>query len=64
MRVKLERPHYAGRVSNTVIEDLEATSAMLRKVLSRAPSLPDFSDSPTPPKPTKRLMNLGRPIRT
>ncbi|AIB13569.1 hypothetical protein ABAZ39_16655 (plasmid) [Azospirillum argentinense] len=63
MRTKLDRPHYAGRVSATVIEDLEATGVMIRKVISRAPSLPDFSDSPTPPKPTKRLSNLGRPIR-
>ncbi|NUB05355.1 hypothetical protein FW320_04070 [Azospirillum sp. Vi22] len=63
MRSKLDRPHYAGRVPATVIEDLEATGVMIRKVISRAPSLPDFSDSPTPPKPTKRLSNLGRPIR-
>lgn len=63
MRAKLDRPQYTGKVSSTVIEDLEATAAMIRKVISRAPSLPDFSDAPSPPKPTKRLSNLGRPIR-
>ncbi|MCW2243172.1 hypothetical protein [Azospirillum canadense] len=64
MRAKLERPQYAGKVSTTVVEDLEATAAMIRKVINRAPSLPDFSDAPSLPKPTKRLSNLGRPIRT
>lgn len=63
MRVKLNRPQYAGRVSPAVIEDLEFTSAAIRKVISRAPGLPDFSDAPSLPKPTKRLSNLGRPIR-
>lgn len=64
MRTKLDRPQYAGKVSSTVIEDLEATAAMIRKIVGRSPSLPDFSDAPSLPKPTKRLANLGRPIRT
>ncbi|WP_448206504.1 hypothetical protein [Azospirillum sp. sgz302134] len=64
LRTKLDRPQYSGKVPATVIEDLEATSAMIRKVISRAPSLPDFSDAPSLPKPTKRLSNLARPIRT
>ncbi len=63
MRTKLNRPQYAGRISPTVIEDLDATSAAIRKVISRAPSLPDFSEAPSLSKPTKRLSNLGRPIR-
>ena len=63
MRTKLGRPQYAGKVSPVVLEDLEATGAAIRKVISRAPSLPDFSDAPSPPKPTRRLSNLGRPIR-
>jgi len=64
MRAKLDRPQYAGKVPATVVEDLESTSAMIRKVIGRVPSLPDFSDAPSLPKPVKRLRNLGRPIRT
>lgn len=62
-RAKLDRPQYAGQVPPSVIEDLETTSALIRKTIGRAPALPDFSDAPRMPKPMKRLPKLGRPIR-
>lgn len=62
-RERLCRPHYEGRVSASVLEDLTATAEMIRRTIARAPSLPDFSDSPSPAKPVKRLRTLGRPIR-
>ncbi|SMH59314.1 hypothetical protein [Azospirillum agricola] len=62
-RERLGRPQYEGRVLPMVLEDLEATSEMIRKTINRAPALPDFSDSPSPPRPVKRLRTLGRPIR-
>jgi len=62
-RERLCRPQYQGRVPPSVLEDLAATSEMIRRTIVRAPSLPDFSDSPSPPKPVKRLRTLGRPIR-
>lgn len=62
-RERLGRPQYEGRVPPSVLEDLTATSEMIRKTINRAPSLPDFSDSPSAPRPVKRLRTLGRPIR-
>jgi hypothetical protein len=62
-RQRLSHPRYEGRVSPDVMEDLEATAVMIRKTITRAPSLPDFSDSPSAPRAVKRLRTLGRPIR-
>lgn len=64
IRAKLTRPHLAGRVPDGVLSDLDETAALIRKIMARAPGLPDFGDSPSIPKPVKRLRNLGRPIRT
>lgn len=64
MRSKLTRPQFAGKVAQSTIDELDETADMVRKVMARAPSLPDFSDSPSPPKRVKRLASLGRPIRT
>ncbi len=61
-RARLLSPRYADRVPE-VLDDLDATADLIRKTIARAPSLPDFSDSPSPPKPTRRLRTLGRPIR-
>lgn len=62
-RARLLGPRYAGRVAPELLDDLDATADLIRKTIARAPSLPDFSDSPSPPKPTRRLRTLGRPIR-
>lgn len=62
-RTRLLSPRYADRVAPEVLDDLDATAELIRKTIARAPSLPDFSDSPSPPKPTRRLRTLGRPIR-
>ncbi|WP_042444170.1 hypothetical protein [Azospirillum sp. B510] len=62
-RARLLRSRYADRVSPEVLEDLDATADLIRKIIARAPSLPDFSDSPDLPKPKRRLRTLGRPIR-
>ncbi|PWC34343.1 hypothetical protein [Azospirillum sp. TSO35-2] len=62
-RDRLLGPRYADRVAPEVMEDLDATADLIRKTIDRAPSLPDFSESPSPPKPTRRLRTLGRPIR-
>ncbi|HEY0838123.1 MAG TPA: hypothetical protein VGE72_29695 [Azospirillum sp.] len=64
MRSKLTRPQFAGKVAQSTLDELDETADMVRKVMARAPSLPDFSDSPSPPKRLKRLSSLGRPIRT
>jgi len=64
MRSKLTRPQFADRVAQSTIDELDETADMVRKVMARAPSLPDFSDAPSPPKRVKRLASLGRPIRT
>ncbi|MGQ9371819.1 hypothetical protein [Azospirillum sp. A39] len=64
LRDRLTRPQAAGRFPDSLLTDLEETMALIRKTVSRAPSLPDFSDAPTMPKPLKRLRSLGRPIRT
>ena len=61
-RTRLLSPRYADRVPE-ILDDLDATADLIRKTIARAPSLPDFSDSPSPPKPTRRLRTLGRPIR-
>ncbi|HYG85098.1 MAG TPA: hypothetical protein VD978_02470 [Azospirillum sp.] len=63
-RAKLAQPRFEGKVPAATIVDLEETSAMIRKIISRVPSLPDFSDTPSTPKPVRRLRTLGRPIRT
>lgn len=63
-RARLSRPQYEGRVPPSVLEDLTATTDLIRRTITRAPSLPDFSDAPSPPKPVKRLRTLGRPIRS
>lgn len=62
-RTRLLSPRYADRVAPEVLDDLDATAELIRKTITRAPSLPDFSDSPSPPKPTRRLRTLGCPIR-
>ncbi len=62
-RERLGRPQYEGRVPVSLLEDLMITGEIIRKTISRAPSLPDFSDSPSPSRPVKRLRTLGRPIR-
>ncbi|WP_029007291.1 hypothetical protein [Azospirillum halopraeferens] len=63
IRTKLTRPPFAERIGDGVMADLEETLALIRKTISRAPALPDFSDAPTAPKPLKRLRNLARTIR-
>lgn len=63
MRAKLTRPQYDGRVPSAVLDDVDQTIASVRKLTARAPSLPDFSDSPSPARPTKRLSQLGRATR-
>lgn len=63
MRLKLSRPQYAEKVAPAVLEDLDATAAIIQRICARAPALPDFSDAPSPPKPVRRLRNLGRPVR-
>lgn len=63
LRTKLTRPQYADQVPPTVLSDIEETEGLVRKLTDRAPSLPDFSDEPSPAKPVKRLAQLGRPIR-
>lgn len=62
-RTRLLSPRYADRVAPEILDDLDATAELIRKTIARAPALPDFSDSPSPPKPTRRLRTLGRPIR-
>ena len=62
-RTRLLSPRYADRAAPEGLDDLDATAELIRKTIARAPSLPDFSDSPSPPKPTRRLRTLGRPIR-
>ena len=63
-RTKLAQPRFAGQVPDTVVGELDETAAMIRKIITRVPSLPDFSDSPVAPKPVRRLRTLGRAIRT
>lgn len=63
-RAKLGQPRFQGQVPESVLTDLEETAGMIRKIVTRAPSLPDFSNSPAAPKPMRRLRTLGRPIRT
>lgn len=63
LRSKLTRPQFAGKVPVTVIEDIDAAHGLIRKVIARSPSLPDFTDGPSPSRPVKRLAQLGRPIR-
>lgn len=62
-RQRLSHPRYEGRIAPEVLEDLTVTADLIRKTIVRAPSLPDFSDSPSAPRPVKRLRTLGRPIR-
>lgn len=63
-RAKLSRPPYADRVAPGLLTELEETAGLIRKTLDRAPSLPDFSDAESMPKPLRRLRRLGRPIRS
>lgn len=62
-RAKLAQPRFAGKVPDSVLAELDETTGMIRKIILRAPILPDFSDSPAAPKPVRRLRTLGRPIR-
>lgn len=64
IRTKLGQPRFQGQVPDSVLADLEETTALISKIVARAPSLPDFSDAPSAPKPVRRLRTLGRPIRT
>ncbi len=63
-RAKLAQPRFAGQVPESVVNDLDETAAAIRRITARMPSLPDFSDTPSAPKPVRRLRTLGRPIRT
>jgi hypothetical protein len=63
-RTKLTRPHYVERVAPQTLVQLDETMTLIGRAVERAPQLPDFSDSPSPAKPTRRLSTLGRPIRT
>lgn len=63
LRTRLTRPNFAHRVPGRVILDIDQTAALVRKITARAPSLPDFSDAPSPTRPVKRLAQLGRPLR-
>ncbi|MBK1839964.1 hypothetical protein JHL17_21385 [Azospirillum sp. YIM B02556] len=63
-RTRLLGPRYANSATGDMLEDLDATADLIRKTIARAPSLPDFSDNPSPPKPRRRLRTLGRPIRS
>ena len=63
MRAKFTRPQFAGQSPESAVADIEATEILVKKLTARAPSLPDFSDSPSSSRPTKRLAQLGRPLR-
>lgn len=63
LRAKLTRPQFDGQRPESAVDDIDATIALVKTLTARAPSLPDFSDSPTPSRPTKRLAQLGRPLR-
>lgn len=63
MRAKLTRPQYESQLPANAISDIDDAMALVRKLTARAPSLPDFSDAPSPSRPVKRLAQLGRPIR-
>ena len=62
-RVRLSRPHYADRVVPSALTDLDEAAALIKKIIQRAPSLPDFTDAPAVPKAMRRLPDLARPIR-
>lgn len=63
MRRKLGDPRYEGKLPASLRDDVEETATMLERILARTPALPDFSDEPSPPRPVRRLANLGRPVR-
>lgn len=63
LRAKLTRPQYEEQISARAVTDIDETMALVRKVMDRAPSLPDFSDTPSPSRPVKRLAQLSRPVR-
>lgn len=63
MRAKLTRPQFDGQRPENALDDIDAAVALVKKLTARASSLPDFSDSPTPSRPNKRLAQLGRPLR-
>jgi hypothetical protein len=63
LRAKLTRPQYEGQTPGSSVSDIEDTMAIIKKLVARAPSLPDFSDAPSPSRPVKRLSQLTRPIR-
>lgn len=63
IRAKLTRPQYESQVSPNAVADIDEAMVLLRKLAARAPSLPDFSDSPSPSRPNKRLSQLARPLR-
>lgn len=63
VRAKLARPQFAEKIAAEVRDQLEETAARIRKICVRAPALPDFSDTPSPPKPLKRLRDLARNVR-
>jgi len=62
-RAKLAQPRFAGQVPESALADLDEITALISRIVARAPSLPDFSDAPAAPKPVRRLPTLGRPIR-
>ncbi len=64
VRQKLTSPSFAGKVEPEVLAQLDETAARIRKVCQRAPALPDFSDTPSPPKPMKRLRNLSTNVQS
>lgn len=64
VREKLSRPSFAEKVEPELLVQLDETAVRIRKVCQRAPALPDFSDSPTPPKPMRRLRNMTTTVRS
>lgn len=63
LRQKLSGRRYAGRIPAAVMDDLDATAAVINRLLHRAPKLPDFSDTPSPTRAARRLRPLHRPSR-
>ena len=63
LRAKMTRPHYEGQTPLNAVADIDETMALVKKLTARAPSLPDFSDAPSPSRPVKRLAQLTKPMR-
>lgn len=62
-RAKLAQPRFAGKAPPATLDELDETAAIIARIMNRAPSLPDFSDAPSAPRPMRRLRTLGRPVR-